>query len=219
MLLSSVSRSTVFKTILLFGLESKHFVGTRLIDLRRKEGTLPTLRHQKEKKKRSQTEILLLGLLQPNDQQSEDAAVRLQLCWTCCCSLSAASSSATFGGGGQCRASCLLPHSRRYRPPITSTDPSTLHAQRAPEEQSRAGDFTFDQVDWIQTFSDGMVWYRECPYVPSEVELLMQDGEVDDGDDDLHHRYEGGDKHGSPLLDAPCHQHEGDAAADDALRK
>ena len=51
MLLSSVSRSTVFKTILLFGLESKHFVGTRLIDLRRKEGTLPTLRHQKEKRK------------------------------------------------------------------------------------------------------------------------------------------------------------------------
>ena len=63
----------------------------------------------------------------------------------------------------------------------------------------------------------GMVW---CPYdVPSEVELLVQDGEVDDGDDDLHHRYEGGNEHGPPLLDAPCHQHERDAAADDALRK
>jgi len=51
MLLSSVSRSTVFKTVLLFGLESKHFVGTRLIDQRRKDGALPTLRRQKEKRK------------------------------------------------------------------------------------------------------------------------------------------------------------------------
>jgi hypothetical protein len=53
--------------------------------------------------------------------------------------------------------------------------------------------------------------------VPSEVELLVQDGEVDDGDDDLHDGDEGGHEHGPPLLDAPCHQHERHAAPDDAL--
>lgn len=53
--------------------------------------------------------------------------------------------------------------------------------------------------------------------VPSEVELLVQDAEVDDGNDDLHDRYEGGDEHGPPLLDAPRQQNERDAASDDAL--
>ena len=46
----------------------------------------------------------------------------------------------------------------------------------------------------------------------------MQDGEVHDGDDDLHDGDKGGDEHGAPLLDAPCDQHEGDAATDDALQ-
>jgi len=64
--------------------------------------------------------ILLLQLLQPNRQQSS-----VVLHWL----LLFVSAWATFGGAaaGQCRASCLLPHSRRYRPPITRTDPRTLH--------------------------------------------------------------------------------------------
>lgn len=56
----------------------------------------------------------------------------------------------------------------------------------------------------------------EC--LPSEVELFMEDGEVDDGDDDLHDGDEGGDEHRAPLLDAPCQQHERHAAADHALK-
>lgn len=44
----------------------------------------------------------------------------------------------------------------------------------------------------------------------------MEDGEVDDGDDDLHDGDEGGDEHRAPLLDAPCQQHERHAAADHA---
>jgi hypothetical protein len=69
MLLSSVSRSTIFKTVLLFGLESKTLCWhqtDRPEKEGRKEGTSPTLRHQKEggkkeKKRREPGRDLIAG--------------------------------------------------------------------------------------------------------------------------------------------------------------
>ena len=75
-----------------------------------------------------------------------------------------------------------LPHSTMYSPPTIRTEPIALQRHDSRKERERGEDRN------IQSQEKYAVSSALGTYVPSEVELLVEDSPAENADDDEHHR-------------------------------